>query len=260
MKVVTYVLIALLVLCLAGAGYYYMKIHKPLAADYELMKNTKPELAKAKRELEKYREREKQEKAWVDAGVTALGTTLKSLIDAGKAEVVAAGNRIVINIDESVLYTPLSITFAKDSRPILDTLAQALKEFKDKEIVIGNVTVPSLPKGKGRKKTPAKDARTIASGRSVELVKYLEKGAVPAESLIASAYPPKFPDHGFKLKEKKTIIVISTPAAASAAAPDPQAAKPAAKTAPATAPAAPAASANQQKPIPITTAPPKKVQ
>lgn len=255
-KIVLYVLVGLLVVCLAAVGYYYMAVYKPLAAEYEQLKNTKPELDKAKKELSKYRERENQEKqatAWIPAGVAAVNAQLKTLIEGGKAEVVASGSRIVINISEDVLYTPQSITFAKASRPVLDTLALTLKEFKDKEIFVGNVTVSVPAKGKGRKKTPAKDARTIAAGRSVELVKSLEKNGVPSESLIASAYPPKLPDHGFKLKDQKTVIVISAPAAAAQAAASP-AAKPAA---PQTAPTA--TSQNQQKPIPITTAPPKKV-
>lgn len=258
MKIVTYILIALLVVCLGGAAYYYMAVYKPLAAEYELVKNVKTDLDKAKIELKKYRElenQEKQETAWMSAGIQSLQNSMKGLLDAGKAEVVASGHRIVINISETVLYTPLSITFAKDSRPILDSLASTLKEFKDKEIFIGNVTVPAPAKGKGRKKTPAKDARTIASGRSAELVKFLEKNAVPAESLIASAYPQNLPDRGFKLKDRKTVIVISSPAAAAASTQAPQAAKPA----PVSAPAATAAPA-QQKPIPITTAPPKKAQ
>ncbi len=262
MKILTYVLIALLVICLGGAGYYYMAIYKPLAAEYELLKNTKPQLDKANNELKKLREREnaeRQQRAWVDAGVTALSAALKDLIDSGKAEVVPSGNRIVINIAETVLYTPNSVTFAKDSRPVLDTLAQALQQFKDKELFIGNLTVSAPPTGKGRKKKPGKDARTIASARSVELVKSLEKGGMPGEALIASAYPQQLPDHGFKLKDRKTVIVISVPATAGGPAPMQQAAKPAALAAP---PAGQAANAapNQQKPIPITTPPPKKIQ
>lgn len=258
-KIILYVLIGLLVVCIAGAGYYYFAVHKPMEAEYESLKNTKPLLEKANNELKKLKEREakvKQETAWVDAGVAALGNALKSLVEGGKAEVVPSGNRIVINVAESVLFTPFSITFAKDGKPVLDALALALKEFNDKEIIVGNVTVPSPPTGKGRKKKPGKDARTIASGRSVELVKFLEKNGVSSESLIASAYPPKLPDHGFLLKDKKTIIVISPPAAAkTTAAPAQQAVQSAAPTAPAAAPAQ-----DQQKPIPITTPPPKKVQ
>jgi len=260
-KIILYVLIALLVVCVAGAGYYYMKIYRPLAAEYEMLKSTKPELDKAKKELSKYRERENKEKqatAWLTPAVDALKSGLAKEIAAGTAEVVLVDGRIVVNIAESVLFSPQSVTFGgKESLLSLANLAALLKEYKDKEILVGNMTQSVPAQKKGRKKLPAKDGRTIAAARSAELVKFLAKNGVPEESLIASAYPQNLPDLGFKLKNQKTISVISAPAAA---APEQAAAKPAAaKSAPATTPAATAAP-NQQKPIPITTAPPKKVQ
>ena len=157
----------------------------------------------------------------------------------------------------------MSITFARTSQQNLLNLAAFLKEFKDKDIIIGNMTKPAPAQGKGRKRVPPRDARTLASGRSLELVKYLEKNGVPAEALAAASYPAKVPDRGFKIKEQKTIIVIAAPASASPEAAEPK------QTAPATQPTATPATrltetasapAAQLKSIPISKVKKKNTQ
>ena len=257
MKVVTAIVIALLVVTLAGGALFYLYEYKPMAGEYAKLQAGQPEFEKTRKELARYASREKQETGWIDAARQALTKGLGNEITAGKAEVVAAGNRIIVNIAEDVLYTPLSVTFAKNSPQNLANLASLLKELKDKEIIIGNMTKSAPAQGKGRKRVPARDGRTIASGRSLELVKYLEKNGVSAEVLVAAAYPVKVPERGFRIKEQKTIIVITIPASAS---PESAAPKQEAKTAPAAQPAATAAApAPQLKSIPISTVPPKKI-
>ncbi len=258
MKIVTYLVIVLLVVTLAGGAYLFLYTYRPMEIEYARLQAGQPEFEKARKELARYTGREKLETGWTDAAKQALTKGLADDITAGRAEVVAAGNRIIVNIAESVLYTPLSVTFARESRPSLDNLAALLKELKDKEIVIGNMTKSAPAQGRGRKRVPARDARTLASSRSLELVKFLEKNGVPAEALVAASYPAKVPERGFKIKELKTIIVITAPASAP---PEIAAPKQEAKTAPATQPtatAAAAAPASQLKSIPLSTVPPKK--
>jgi outer membrane protein OmpA-like peptidoglycan-associated protein len=268
MKIVTYVVIALLIIALAGGAYFYLYEYKPLAGEFAKLQAGQPEFEKARKELAKYASREKQDTGWIENAKQALKKGLSSEIASGRAEVASVGNRLIVNISEGVLYTPLSVTFAKDSKPSLDNLAALLKEFKDKEIVVGNMTTSAPAQGKGRKKVPARDARTLASGRSLELVKYLEKNGVQSEVLVAASYPAKVPERGFKIKEQKTIIVITVPASAS---PETAVTKQDVKTAPATQPMATpstkptttvsaAAPSSQLKSIPISTVPPKKTQ
>ena len=258
MKIAAYVLIALLVVTLAGGAYFFLSVYKPMSVDYEKLKQGQPEFDKARKELAKFKDREKQETAWIGSAMAALKKGLENDINAGKAEVTTAGNRIVINIAEGVLYTPMSVTFAKDSKPALDNIAALLKELKDKEIFIGNMSQAAPAQGKGRKRVPAKDARTLAAARSAELVKYLEKNGVTADTLISLSYPAKQPERGFKIKEKKTVIVIAAPAMA---APDTAAPKQETKSASVAKPTATAAGAAPQlKSIPISTVPPKKAQ
>jgi hypothetical protein len=259
MKIITSFLIVLLVATLAGGAYFFQYIHKPMAIEYEKLQQGQPEFEKARKELAKFKEKEKQETAWIGSAVEMLKKGLANDISAGKAEVVTAGSRIIVNIAEGVLYTPMSITFGRDSRPSLDNLAALLKELKDKDISVGNMAQAAPAQGKGRKRVPAKDARSLAAARSAELVKYLEKNGVPAEALIAASYPAKLPERGFRIKEKKTVIVISAPAMVAPETPSPkQETKPApiAKSAPT---ATSGSAGPQPKSIPISPVPPKKV-
>jgi hypothetical protein len=268
MKIVTYILIGLLVVALGAGAYFYLYQYAPQAAELQKLQQGQPEFDRARKELKKYTDREKQETGWIGSAAETLKKGLANEIAAGTAEVAVAGNRVVVNIAEAVLYTPMSVTFARTSQQGLANLAALLKEFKDKEIVIGNMTINAPAQGKGRKRVPAKDARTLASGRSMELVKYLEKNGMTAESLVAAAYPAKLPERGFRIKDQKTVIIISAPLAAAAdAAKQGTKPAPAAKSTPtvtaatvtATPTATAAAASPQPKSIPISTVPPKKV-
>jgi len=169
MKIVAAVLAVLLIALLGGAGYFYLKVHQPMAADLAKFRSEQPQLEKNSRELKTRKDREAQETAWVAPTVDALRKGLAAAGIADNAEVAVAGNRVVVNIAEGVLYTPHSVTFAKDGKPALDGLADMLKPLKDLEIVIGNVTEAAPAQGKGRKRVPPKDARSLAAGRSVEV-------------------------------------------------------------------------------------------
>jgi len=210
MKIVTYLLAALLCASLGAAAIFYVFTFQPMAAEYARMKAGMPEFDKAKAELKRYKDKEKQESAWIAPLVETFGNGLNDEIKAGKAEVVSAGNAIIVNIAEDALYTPGSKTFAKDTQTLLKLASLLKKEgLRGKDIFIGNATEAVAAHGKGRKRVPPKDALTLASERSEELVKYLEKYGAPQDSLAALAYSSKLPDRGFKIKNKKTIILIS---------------------------------------------------
>ncbi len=263
MKIVTYVVIALLIAALGGAAVFYFYIYQPMATDYSRMKAGMPELDKAKTDLKKLRERDIKETAWINPSVDAVSSILMDEIKSGKAEVLTAANRVVVNIAEDMLYMPGSYTFVKTSPPLRAKLATLLRtnELKGKEIVIGNTTEGVSPQGRGRKKIPAKDARTLASERSAVLIRDLEKAGVDSDSLVAASYTSKQPSIGFKLKSHKTVIIVENaliaPSVASKQEPGQQTqAKPApAAPAPATAPQP--SGKPQPKAIPIQPAQPK---
>jgi hypothetical protein len=260
MKIVTYLLGALLAAALGAAAFFYFTVFQPVSADYDRLKAGMPELDKAKAEVKKCKDKEAQqakETAWINPAVTALNTDLADEIKAGNAEVVAAGNMVVINIAEGSLYTPESKTFAKDTQTRFKLGGMLTRdELKGKDIYVGNSTEAVAARGKGRKKVPAKDALTLASERSTEMVKYLvSKAGVSQDSIVAVAYSAKLPDRGFKIKNRKTMIIISVypaPAPQTAAVP-----APATQQKPAAQPAAGAPQQPQPKTIPIKPAQPK---
>ncbi len=212
MKIVTYVVIALLIAALGAATVFYFYMYQPMATDYARMKAGMPELDKAKNELKKLKEREIRESAWINPAIDVLSAGLSDEIKSGKAEVLSSGNRVIINISESALFMPGSYTFLKEkeSQPLLRKLDSLLRDekLKGKTIIIGNTTESAPAQGKGRKKIPPKDARTLAADRSAVLIKYLEKSGVNQDALVAGAYSSRQPDIGFKLKSHKTVIII----------------------------------------------------
>jgi hypothetical protein len=253
MKIVTYVVIALLVLGLAAAAAFYVTSYKPMVEDYTRMKAGLPELDKANAELKRIKNEEKKETAWLQPASDVLNSTLSDEIKSGKAEVFTSGNRVIINIAEGALYLPGSYTFSKES-PSLRTKLVALlkrKEFTGKNVCIGNTTDAVPAKGRGRRRVPAKDARTLASERSAALIRDFEKNGIDQDSLIAAAYSSKQPAIGFKIKTHKTTIIIETPLATPQVA-SKQVTIPAVK-----AQSAPAVPPTQPKAIPIQPAQPK---
>lgn len=254
MKIVTYVVIALLVLGLGAAAAFYFISYKPMTEDYARMKAGLPELDKARAELKKIKEQEKKETAWLSPAVDVLSSALSEEIKAGKAEVLTSGNRVIVNITEDALYLPGSYTFSKESPSLRAKLITLLgkSELKGKDIYIGNTTEAVPARGRGRKKIPAKDARTLAAERSGVLIKDFEKNGVNQDSLIAAAYSSKQPEIGFKIKTRKTTIIIENPLTAPLVA-SKQVIAPSTKAS-ATAPVAPQ---TQPKAIPIQPAQPK---
>ena len=246
MKIVTAVLAALLILALAAGAAFYLKAYKPMAEDYARMTARMPELDKATRELRQRKEKESKETAWLKPAIEALSAGLGNEIKSGKAEVLTAGNKVVVNIAEQALYLPDSYTFSNESPQLRANLVALLKgdAVKGKDIYIGNTTHAVPAQGRGRKKIAAKDARTLAAERSAALIKNLEKNGVSQDALIAAAYSPQQPKMGFLIKDRKTVIIIESPptvlldaANAAAAVPAP---RPASQTQPGAIPIQPA--------------------
>ena len=263
MKIITSVLTVLFIVTLGVGTVFYLNNYKPLAEDYARMKSDLPAFEKAGAELKKLKEKENRETAWIGPVVNVLNAGLGKEINSGKAEVLVAGNAIVVNIAEEELYLPNSYTFAKESPQLRSNLAVLLKhdQLKGKNIYIGNTTGAVPSQGKGRKRIPAKDARTLAAERSAVLVKNFEKNGVNPDALITVAYSAKQPTVGSKIKNHKTVLIIENALLAQpvAAAQEAESKIPI-KTAPETTGSvtAPASSpASHPKPIPIQPAQPK---
>jgi flagellar motor protein MotB len=188
---------------------------QPMQAEYMKIKPVMPDLERASLELKRYKKKEAEETAWIGPAVAVLQAGLADEIKAGTAEVAGTGTAIVVNIAEQALYTPGSVTFAKESPQLRAKLAGLLAgpEVKGKQISIGHTTDPVPAQGKGRKRTPPREARALAADRSVALAKNLEQSKVDQNALVAAAYSSRMPDTGFRIKERKTVIVIGNPPA-----------------------------------------------
>jgi hypothetical protein len=213
MKIVTSVLTALLIVTLTAGAIFYRKAYKPMAEDNARMTAKMPALDKAAIELAQRKEKEGKETAWLNPAIEALSAGLGNEVKSGKAEVLAAGNKVVVNISEQALYLPGSYTFSHESPQLRANLVALLKNdtVKGKDIYIGNTTHAVPAQGRGRKKIAAKDARTLAAERSAVLIKDLEKNGVSQDALIAQAYSPQQPRLGFLIKDRKTVIIIESP-------------------------------------------------
>jgi hypothetical protein len=265
MKIITAVLSALLIIALTAGALFYLKAYKPMAADNERMTTRMPELDKAKIELKQIKDNESKETAWINPAIGALSAGLDNEIKSGKAEVLAAGNKVIVNISEQALFLPGSYTFSYESPQLRSNLVALLKSetLKGKDIYIGNTTQAVPAQGKGKRRIPAKDTRTLAAERSTALIKDFEKNGVNQDALIAAAYSAKQPVIGFKIKDHKTVIIIENPPMVPMAATKQEVAPPTeAKPAPSTkgtltAPVAPVASQARPQPTPIQPARPK---
>lgn len=262
MKIVTFVVTALLIVTLGAGAVFYLKEHKPMAEDYARMKTALPGYEKANAELKKLQATESMETAWLKPAVEALSAGLANEITSRKAEVLVADNKVMVNIAEQELFLPNSYTFAKESPQLRLNLVALFRSdlLKGKDISIGNTTNAVPAQGRGRKKVPAKDARTLAAERSAVLIKDFEKNGVNPDTLIASAYSSKQHLMGFLIKDRKTVIIIENPPTAPFVVTRPEAAhqspeKPGPDTrGTLTVPAPRAASQTPPRPIPILPA------
>lgn len=262
MKIVTAVLAVLLIATLGAAAMFYFNTYKPMDADYARMKAGLPELDKARAELKKLKEKENihiAQLAWIKPVIDALNTGLSEAIKSGKVEVLAAGNKVIVNIAEKALYLDGTYTFAQDSPQLRMDLATALKEkIQDKDITIGNSAQAVPAQVKKRKKIPGKDARTLASERSAALIKDLEKNGVNQDKLISAAYPGKETALGIQIKGYKTSIIIEgAPMTAPGTAAAPQASEKTALDTKNTVTAPASSASSQSKPIPFQPVKPK---
>jgi hypothetical protein len=257
MKAITYILLVLLLATVGFAAYFYLYTFKPMETNYQRMSSAMPDLEKSTRELKAYKAREKQETAWINPAIDGANAALGDEIKAGKAEVFSSGNKVIVNIAEGALYLHGSRTFSKESPLLRSKLAMLLKDdrVKGKVIIIGNTTQGVPGHGRGRRRVPAKDARTLAGERSAFLVKDFENNGVPGDMLVAAAYPSNQPAAGFKIKDHKTVIIIENPPVTPAAEAKKETV-PAAQTQTKPVTAVPAAPM-RPKPIPIQPARPK---
>ena len=208
MRSFTVILIFLLLAAIGGGIFFYLTIHQPMAKDYARMKTGISDLDRATSELKQYRE----QRTWVLPAVETFKASLNAEIKAGKAEVVAADDRVVINMKEDVLFNARAATFNRGSDQVLKKLASVLKNMKalqKKEILVGNAA-GAVGAQRGRR-TQGRDSLGLSMDRSLALVNALKRKGIAGASLIAVAYPDKRKDSGFRITDRKVMVIIGYP-------------------------------------------------
>ncbi len=114
----------------------------------------------------------------------ALAKSLRDEIKTGKIELSELRGRMVVKMKDKILFSSGSVKVAKEGQAALAKVAEALKGVEGKLIRVEGHTdnVPVDPKG------PFPSNWELSTARSIEVVKLLLEGGVPAGILSAAGY------------------------------------------------------------------------
>ena len=149
------------------------------------------ELAAARKEIEasqveilqlkRMREKAEAERAQFEA----LTVRFKSMIDAGKLEVVRRDGRMMLKLPDEVLFPSGQKRLKKGGRAALVEVAAVLKEAAtDREFLVAGHT-DNVPVGR---KSRFRSNWELSTARATEVVKLLVEQGVQPESLAAAGY------------------------------------------------------------------------
>ncbi|MBK8013706.1 MAG: OmpA family protein [Deltaproteobacteria bacterium] len=144
---------------------------------------TKTELAASTTELsqlKKLREKAEQEATQF----RSLADRLKSMVDAGKLEVVMRKGRINLKLPDDILFPSGSQQLKKEGREALVSVAEVLKEVPGREFLIAGHT-DNVPVKRGGR---FKSNWDLSTARAVEVVKLMISHGVEPEGLAAAGY------------------------------------------------------------------------
>lgn len=149
------------------------------------------ELAAARKELEasqneilqlkRLREQAEAEAAQFER----LTERFKSMIDAGKLEVVRRDGRMMLKLPDDILFPSGKTSLKKDGKEALIEVAQVLADAAaDREFLVAGHT-DNVPVGRGSR---FGSNWGLSTARATEVVQLLIDNGVPAESLAAAGY------------------------------------------------------------------------
>lgn len=155
-------------------------VRKDLGAE---LASTKSELSATNKEVEQLRKlREQAEKE--AAQLRALTSKLKSMIDAGKLQVVMRDGRINLKLPDAILFPSGSTRLKKGGQDALKEVATVLKDVKGRDFLIAGHT-DNVPLRRGGR---YKDNWALSTARAVQVVRLMIKEGVEAAQLAAAGY------------------------------------------------------------------------
>ncbi len=132
-------------------------------------------------QLKRLREKAEAERAQFEA----LTRRFKSMIDAGKLEVVRRNGRMMLKLPDDILFPSGSKQLKKGGREALEEVAAVLAEAaKDREFLVAGHT-DNVPVRRGGR---FRDNWELSTARATEVVTLLIDKGVPPENLAAAGY------------------------------------------------------------------------
>lgn len=181
-------------------------VRKELGAE---LASTKSALSATTQEVEQLRKlREEAEKE--AAQLRALTSRLKSMIDAGKLQVVMRDGRINLKLPDAILFPSGKIRLKKGGRAALKEVAAVLKDVTGRDFLIAGHT-DNIPLKRGGR---FKDNWALSTARAVEVVRLMTKEGVNPVQLAAAGYgafdpiAPNDTPEGRKQNRRLEIILM----------------------------------------------------
>jgi chemotaxis protein MotB len=177
-------------------------------ADTQLA-STKTELQATTAERDQLRKlREQAEKE--AAQFKEVSMKLKSMVDAGKLQVVTRKGRMVLNLPDNILFPSGSKQLKKEGKEALISVADVLKGVPDRDFIISGHT-DNVPVSRGG---AFKSNWELSTARAVEVVNLMTSNGVAPEHLSAAGFGEFDPigdnttDDGRKKNRRLEIIVM----------------------------------------------------
>ncbi len=105
-----------------------------------------------------------------------LAQALEKQIQSGQVEISELRGKMTVKLKDKVLFASGSAALGRDGRKALDAVAEAFKDLRDRNVVVGGFT-DNMPVGKTG---PFKDNWDLSTARAVAVVRYLaSKGVAP---------------------------------------------------------------------------------
>jgi chemotaxis protein MotB len=114
----------------------------------------------------------------------SLASSLEKEIAAGQIELTELRGRTTVKLKDKVLFSSGSAKLNKEGKTALDAVAAALKDLKEKNILVAGYT-DDVKVAKG---LPFQDNWDLSTARAVVVVRYLESKGVPPELMAAGGF------------------------------------------------------------------------
>jgi chemotaxis protein MotB len=154
-----------------------------LASTQRTLVEKEAKLEATQTELDEVRKLRQQAEAAAKA-FRDLAARLKSMVDAGKLEVVVRKGRMTVKLPDDILFPAGSTSLKKEGSEALVSVAEALREVGDRDFVIAGHT-DNVPLRRGGR---FRDNWELSAARAVEVVKLLTASGMAPERLAAAGF------------------------------------------------------------------------